>query len=307
MEYGLTLPTIGPAASPESILRVAEGAERIGVSSLWVNERVLRTHAPFRYRGGELTLPATLGVNYAPLETLAYVAARTTRARLGTSVLLSLLHGPVALGQRLATLDRLSGGRVIAGIGIPHMEAEYDAGGLPFSAKGDRFAEFVRVLRAVWGPDPVTFDGRFYRVPASDTGPKPVQPGGPPILVGASHLASVRRAAEMGLGLNPQARGGSFDEVAPLVEEFRTVAAATGHDPDSLPVVLRVGGGVGDDPSGARPLLGTPEQVVAELPRLEALGVRHVIWGGLAADRDVQLERMERVLALVDPLLRTVR
>src|SRR5215470_11550629 len=107
MDYGLALPIVGPGASPEAISRTARGAERIGLAALWVNERFLRPTQPVRFGDRMLALPPSLSINYDPIETLTFVAAQTSRIRLGTSALLSLLHRPVHLGRRLATLDVL--------------------------------------------------------------------------------------------------------------------------------------------------------------------------------------------------------
>jgi probable F420-dependent oxidoreductase len=304
MHYGLALPTVGPGASPEAILRAAVGAEHLGLDSVWVSERHLRPLAPVRLGERRLTLPVAAGLNYDPIEALTFVAARTKRIRLGTSVLLSLLHRPVHLARRLATLDVLSGGRVIAGLGQPMIDAELVAAGVPPGWRGAGFGEFVEALRAVWGPDPVHFDGHLYEIPPSEVGPKPVQPGGPVVLAAATAPASIRRAAALGLGLNPQlaptgAPETTWDGLVRIVNAFRAAAEASGRDPASLPVVVRVTGPMTDRPPTDRmPLTGAPEQVAEDLPRLEALGVEHVFWGNFeAGDPERQLGFMERLLA----------
>jgi alkanesulfonate monooxygenase SsuD/methylene tetrahydromethanopterin reductase-like flavin-dependent oxidoreductase (luciferase family) len=137
---------------------VAEGAERIGLASLWANERFLRPTAPGRLGDRVVTLPPYLSINYDPIEALTFAAARTSRVRLGTSVLLSLLHRPVHLGRRLATLDALSGGRVIAGLGQPMMDQELATADVSSRRRRAGFREFVQALRAVWGPNPSTRD-----------------------------------------------------------------------------------------------------------------------------------------------------
>jgi alkanesulfonate monooxygenase SsuD/methylene tetrahydromethanopterin reductase-like flavin-dependent oxidoreductase (luciferase family) len=186
MDFGIALPTAGHLASPEAILRVALDAERAGLSTLWTFERLLRPTRPVEFPGGAtMQLPEWYASVYDPIETLAYVAAKTERIRLGTSVIDALFHSPVVLGRRFATLDQLSHGRVVAGLGQGWMPAEFAAAGIPLKRKGAGFEEYIRALRAVWGPDPVSFEGRFYRIEESQIGPKPVQPGGPPILVGA--------------------------------------------------------------------------------------------------------------------------
>src|SRR5437879_5386100 len=115
VEYGLALPTSGPEASPDAILQAAQEAERIGLATVWTFERLLRPRQETTSGGVRIQLPESYASVYEPIETLAYVAGRTSRVRLGTSVIDALFHSPVVLGRRLATLDRLSGGRVVAG------------------------------------------------------------------------------------------------------------------------------------------------------------------------------------------------
>src|SRR5439155_10385200 len=121
-------------------------------------------------------------------------AARTERIELGTSVLDALFHSPVVLARRIATLDRLSGGRLLAGVGQGWMSQEFESAGVSMKRRGAGFEEHVRAMRAVWGHDPVSFEGRFYRIPECEIGPKPVREGGPVLLVGGVAPAAIERA-----------------------------------------------------------------------------------------------------------------
>jgi alkanesulfonate monooxygenase SsuD/methylene tetrahydromethanopterin reductase-like flavin-dependent oxidoreductase (luciferase family) len=131
---------------------------------------------------------------------LTFVAARTRRVKLGTSVMSALFQNPVTLARRFATLDRLSGGGAIAGIGQGDFRDEFEAANIPIKRRGREFEGFVRVTRAVWGPDPVSFTGDFYNIPESRIGPKPVQSGGIPMLLGAFAPASLERRQESPTG-----------------------------------------------------------------------------------------------------------
>ena len=142
--------------------------------------------------GPVMDAPEDFGTVYDPVETLTYVAARTSRITLGTSVLDALFQSPVILARRLATLDRFSGGRLVAGIGQGWMEQEFEAAGVSMKRRGAGFEEHLLAMRAVWGPDPVHFEGRFYRIPEADIGPKPVRPGGPRLMVGAASPVGAR-------------------------------------------------------------------------------------------------------------------
>jgi probable F420-dependent oxidoreductase len=297
VELGVALPSSGANASPEAIAKVAQGAERIGLGTVWTFERWMRPAEPDMLGVGPVPLPEFNAVVYDPLETLSYAAALTGRVRLGTSVLDTLFHSPVGLARRLATLDRLSGGRLLAGLGQGWMAQEFAAAGVPTARRGAGFQEHVEAMRAAWGPDPVRFDGRFYRIPESQIGPKPLTPGGPPLLVGAAAPVAVERAARMGLGLTTVMFG--WEPLRDAVGAFRRAAEAAGHDPATLPVVVQVNGPVTARPLDDRqPLTGSAEQVAEDLAELRALGVDQVFWLMADLPADEQLDGLERLLAL---------
>jgi probable F420-dependent oxidoreductase len=280
VQLGVHLPLSGDGASPEAIATVAEEAERLGLDSVWSWERLMRPTEPIAMGGPGgpvMDAPEDFATVYDPLETLAYVAARTTRITLGTSVIDALFQSPVILARRLATLDRLSGGRLVVGIGQGWMEHEFVAAGVPMSRRGAGFEEHLNAMRAVWGPDPVHFEGRFYRVPEAAVGPKPLHPNGPRVLLGAAAPAAVERAARLGLGLTLVIF--DWDSVRDIVATFRSAAGDAGIDPNSLPVMLQVNGNVTERAADERaPLTGSPEQVAEDLGRAAAMGVQHVYW-----------------------------
>jgi probable F420-dependent oxidoreductase len=227
--------------------------------------------------GPVMDAPEMFGIVYDPIETLSYVAARTSRITLGTSVLDALFQSPIILARRLATLDQLSDGRLFAGIGQGWMDQEFEAAGVSMKRRGAGFEEHIMAMRAVWGPDPVSFEGRFYRIPEADIGPKPVRPGGPRLLAGAGSSAAIERAGRIGVGLTLVIF--DWDTIREAVETFRAAASAAGHDPDTLPIMLQVNGNVTTEPLDERgPLLGSSEQVAADLDQAAELGVEHVYW-----------------------------
>jgi probable F420-dependent oxidoreductase len=291
MRLGVALPTTGDSASAETITEVARTAERIGLHSLWTFERLLSPTAGGLMDGRAVPLPDAYNSVMAPLEVLAFAAAQTTRITLGTSIMVALLHNPADLARRFATLDRLSGGRAVAGLGQGWMAQEFEAAGVPLSNRGPRFTEFVEVLRAVWAPDPVSYDGRFYRIAESNIGPKPVQEGGVPILAGAASPGGIRRAARLGLGLNPVWFG--WEALEGTVQAYRATAAEAGHDPATLPVIVRVNQFPAAQPSadGASPT-GSPDQILEAIPRLERIGVTEVLWNLDEGPVEDQLPRL---------------
>ncbi len=279
MELGIGLPQSGKIASPQTIVQIAQEAERLGYDSLWTYEHLLRPTRPIPgVMGGEPEMQSELyGSTYDPLETLAYVAAKTERIKLGTSVINALFHPPLILARRFATLDHLSNGRAIAGLGQGWMEDEFKAVNVPMSRRGSGMEEYVQVLRAIWGPDPVSFNGRFYTLPEAEIGPKPVQPGGIPIILGAFASSALDRAARIADGITP----GNFRW--PLLEQiirtFYATASEAGRDPSKLQVIVRVVAAPSARQGGERqPLIGSIEEIRADIARVEELGATHVIF-----------------------------
>jgi alkanesulfonate monooxygenase SsuD/methylene tetrahydromethanopterin reductase-like flavin-dependent oxidoreductase (luciferase family) len=204
MRVGLNLPHYGPETSPRVLRQFAQEAETLGLSSLWVIDRTLRPLGNVEIPlGMGSQLPAPYGNVLSGIETLVHVASCTEKIRLGTSVIDVLFQTPAALGRRLSTLDHISEGRLTVGLGQGYVPEEFAAANIPLTRRGRGFDEFVAALRAVWAPDPVTFEGGFYQIPTSEIGPKPVQQGGPPLFMGAASVAGAQRAARLGLGFNP--------------------------------------------------------------------------------------------------------
>ncbi|MDR7481296.1 MAG: TIGR03619 family F420-dependent LLM class oxidoreductase [Armatimonadota bacterium] len=270
MQFGIALPTHGPHARPAAIAQVAREAEQRGYATLWVLERQLRPTGS--------TMPASYAVAYDPLEVLAWVAAQTTRIRLGTSIIIAPLHAPVVIARRFATLDHLSGGRVIAGLGQGYAPEEFRTVGVPMRRRGRGFEEFIAAMRAAWGPDPVRFSGRVYQIPDAEIGPKPLQAGGPPVIVAAREPAAVARAGRIGDGFNPVAA--AWENLQRAIDGFRAAAAATGRDASRLPVIVRANTTVSTSPQPdpRPPLSGSHAQVVEDLARLQSWSVAEVFF-----------------------------
>lgn len=293
MEIALALPHTGKFTSPQAIAYAAEEAERLGYATVWVLERLLRPV------GG--SMPGSYANVYDPMETLAYVAAKTERVRLGTSIMDALFHVPAILARRFATLDQLSGGRVIAGLGQGYAPEEFRAANVPLSRRGAGFEEFIRAMQAAWGPDPVNFSGRFYNIPDSEINPKPLQNGGPPIIIAAMKEAAVERTGRLGFGLNPLAP--SWEALETTLNSFRNAARKAGHDPQELPVIVRANTAVGEKyaPEGEPPLSGSQEKVVEDLKRMHELSVDEVFFdmNRYAVPVKEQFRILERLRAAV--------
>jgi probable F420-dependent oxidoreductase len=186
LKVGVSLPQAGQQATRENTIQMAKNSESEGFDSLWVFERLLWPIKPQTPYGGtpDGSLPIEYQIMLDPLETLTYIAANTNKIALGTSVIDMLFHNPVILARRFATLDVLSEGRTIAGLGIGWSKDEYQASNIPFQNRGKRADEFIQVLKRIWTDDVVEFKGDYYSIPASKIGPKPVQKPHPPIYLG---------------------------------------------------------------------------------------------------------------------------
>jgi probable F420-dependent oxidoreductase len=178
---------LGFKATREGILETACKAEELGFDAVFVNDHIIVDATP--------QVVTSWGNTYDPLIVLSYVAARTTRIRLGTSVLIMPYRNPVATAKMMATLDQMSEGRVIAGVGAGWNAAEFAALGVPFHERGARTTEYLRLWQACWAPDPVTFQGQFFSFANMHITPKPLQQPHPPIWIGGSSPAALRRAA----------------------------------------------------------------------------------------------------------------
>jgi probable F420-dependent oxidoreductase len=288
MDLGIALPTSGALASPANIARVAREAEQLEYAAVWTYERLLRplSNVPTR-RGGDQLAAEAFGLVYEPLETLSYVSAVTSRIKLGTSIINALFHPPVVLARRFATLDQFSDGRVIVGLGQGWMPQEFETVNVPMQRRGSGMDEMVAAMRACWGPDPVAYEGRFYRIAPSIINPKPVQ-AHLPILIGAMTPGGVKRAARIADGLNVIAD--SLDVVNNLVAIFREEVTAAGRNPAKAPIVIRSNGPVTSDPMGAdRPFLaGSPRQIADDLAKLTDTKVDHVLFENEDGARDLE-------------------
>jgi probable F420-dependent oxidoreductase len=234
---GLCLPQLGPGITADLVRQFCERAERRGFTSLWVQEHMMVPVEPVKGHGGVAGrgIPAQYRSALAALELLSAAAAWTSSVRVGTSILVGGYHRPVELAQRLATIDHLSGGRLVVGLGVGWSEEEHEQMGVETRGRGRRLEELVAALKACWGPDPVSFEGEFFSIPRCYMNPKPLQSPHPPLIAGARGKAALDRTSRIFDGWNP-ARGSVADVRAIARELSSRRTAADG----SLPVWYRV-------------------------------------------------------------------
>src|SRR5262245_65464407 len=204
MRLGFGLPQTGQAAGPDGVTKVARRAEHLGFGSLWVFDRLLyplKLQTP--YPAGDGSLPELYKSVLDPVETMTFVAAKTSRINVGSSVLNLPWYNPVLLARRLTTLDILSGGRLRLGFGIGWSLDEYEAAGVPWKQRGSRADEALSALKAIWTTNPVEIQGAGFKVPKSYFGLKPLQKPHPPIYMAAYTPGAMRRAAREATGWFP--------------------------------------------------------------------------------------------------------
>ena len=264
MKYGVAFANIGAFTDPVQAVRLAVAAEAAGFESIWTVDHVVvpggyQSAYPYDPTG---RLPSGEGSVFPdPLIWLAYIAARTSTLRLGTGILIVPQRNPLVLAKELATLDSLSGGRMLLGAGIGWLEEEFDALGVSFVDRAARMEESIGAMRALWAEEQASFDGPTTKFSNCYLRPQP--PGGTiPVHIGGHSRAAARRAGRIGDGFFPL--GVSADELPPLIELIRTSAAEAGRDPDAVEVTMQCTAVTGDE-------------AVATVEALEAAGVSRVL------------------------------
>ncbi len=257
MKFGLRYCNTGPYTEPARAVELVQAAEAAGFDSAWTVEHTVVPHGyqsayPYATDGklpggeGDFVLPD-------PLIWMAYVAAATSRIKLGTGVLILSQHNPVITAKQVATLDAMSSGRVLLGVGVGWLREEFDVIGAVFEERGKRCDEYIKVMREFWSADRPSFEGQFFRFKDAYMRPKPVN-GSVPVIIGGHSPAAAKRAGRLGDGFFP-ARGASRE----LIDLVRRTAEQHGRDPAAVEVTTSL-----------------PEDL-DELPRLAEIGVSRVL------------------------------
>ncbi|MGA8085355.1 MAG: TIGR03619 family F420-dependent LLM class oxidoreductase, partial [Candidatus Nitrosopolaris sp.] len=247
------------------------------------------------------SLPIEYEIMLDPLETLTYVAANTNKISLGTSVIDMLFHNPVVLARRFATLDILSEGRAICGLGIGWSKDEYQVSNIPFRDRGKRADEFIQILKRIWTDDVVEFRGKFYNIPASKIGPKPIQKPHLPIYLGGvgpntySRIANSEANGWLGLIVGP------LDYLENAIKTIKDIANKANKNPNNFKVILLTWPKIVDSKSqltneGQRfPLTGTIDQAGNDIQRIKQMGIDHIIFGSIDRDLDKVMDITEQL------------
>lgn len=219
MRYGLALPNFGKYASPENIRRFAMEAENLGFDSLWVSEHIVipKSHNVF----GD--------VFYEPLTSLGYVASLTENIKLGTSIIVLPYHNPVVLAKTLSTLDVLSNGRLIIGIGTGWMEEEFKALNANYRDRGEVTDEYLEIMKILFTEDEPEYHGSYHSFSDIRFYPKPVQKPHPPFWIGGNSSKALERTVLYGegwhcVGLTPDRIKNSLINLSPELRDKITVS-----------------------------------------------------------------------------------
>ena len=281
---GFMVPAMAPDATATSTIDFARHAEALGADSVWVPDRLL-------YRSPEA------------LVTLAAIAAVTSRVRLGTNVLLGVLRPPVLLAKTLATLDVLSGGRLIVGLGVGSRADDFSASQVPIRQRGARMDELVDFLELAWTGAPLQFAGRFLQVDVGALGEQPVQKPHPPIWFGGGADAVLRRVARVGDGWIASTSTG-LAGFTPRWSQIQRYAAEYGRDPTTITPAALMQFSIDTDRDRAQaamhayltrsynparaenlgPMTGTPEDLIRGAESFFNAGVQLLILSSITAD-----------------------
>lgn len=300
MKAGILLPQTGESATRENVLYIAKEAEMEGLDSLWVLERLLwpiNPKTPY-VATPDGSLPIQYQNVFDPLETLTYLAGNTNQISLGTCLIDMLFHNPVVLARRFATLDVLSQGRVIAGLGIGWSKDEYEVSGVPFERRGQRADEFLQILKRIWTDEVVEFKGQFYSIPASKIGPKPVQKPHPPMLLGGFSPKTFSRIVSYADGWLPVAGFGALEQLEQTINGLREDARKANKDPSKIRIFALTYPTLMDFSSSAQqrlPMTGTIDQIGTDINQIKAIGVEHIIFGHAFSPISQDMKKMVEI------------
>lgn len=304
MKFGVCLPNFpfGVEPSRSAIVEVAKEAEMLGYDSLWVSDHVL---VPAEYpRYGRL---------FESLSTLAYIGGVTEQIRLGTSILVVPYRSAIVIAKQAATIDALTDGRLILGVGAGWIEGEFAALDVDFGSRGRRLDESLAVMQALWTDDDPTMKGEFYEFSNVLFAPKPAQPGGVPIWVGGHSTAALRRAVTYGDAWHPDDVGpdelANYSRRLDEMSNGRTIDISLRRTVDARPAMARAESASGGEAEGrweggtASALSGSVDEILAEIEQVAALGVTHFI---CQFEHRLQREHLDQMRFFAEEVIQTI-
>jgi probable F420-dependent oxidoreductase len=283
MKVGLVVPQFGINATKENLIRFIQLAEKEDFESLWVYDRMFYPINPQQgYGSSDISQwPEYFKNVLDPLTTLAFIAANTTKVKLGTCIIDMLFHNPITLAKEFTAIDILSEGRVICGFGIGWSKDEYIVANIPYEKRGERANEILLAMKKVWTDDIVEFNGEFYKIPKSIIGPKPIQKPHPKILLGGLSPKTFERMVKYGDGYIG-VLAGSFEYFHNSIKMFNDAIEKSSRDRRDFdltiltyPYLMK---SISEESSYRSPMTGgTIDEIGSDLSMLENSGVDRVI------------------------------
>ncbi len=291
MKIGITVPNNWGVQDVRDVVTLGQQAEQLGFDSIWTMDHLLNI--------GFVRDRLDNKPYFHPLGILSFLAAKTTTITLGTSVMVLPYHNPIELAKYSATLDQLSGGRFILGVGAGGTREESDALGLDFHRRGAIANEMMRVMRELWTSDMPAFSGANWRFDNLRFSPKPVQRP-LPMWVGGASPGAMKRAATLGDGWHPN--GLSPENYRAGAEQIKAMAASAGRDPDQIYLSVRVNIRL-NPPADVTPSRfdGSSGDMVNALGDYARVGVEHVVLAPDSGDPALVLDKMEHIARDVIP------
>jgi probable F420-dependent oxidoreductase len=296
MRFGIALPNYRPFGTGPVLAEIAQQAEALGYDSIWTTDVIVQTKSPederFWYALEALTLAA-------------YLAALTTRVQLGISVLVLPQRSPVIVAKEVATLDRLSGGRMVLGVGAGYHETQFRWLGADFARRGQRLDEYILAMRELWTASEPRFEGQYVAFSDVVFSPRPVQPQGPPIVIGGSSPAALRRAARLAdgwhpVGLTPAQFAAGMKQIRSLANGRRVEGTLRIRTVVDRSLEAKMGG----DSVVQVSLDGSPGEIIARIEEYQTVGVEHLVLSFEADDLQTTLTEMRRFASEVSPAFR---
>jgi probable F420-dependent oxidoreductase len=317
MDVGLTIPTRGPLATRQGIEAMTRRAEELGFAHLSLSDHVIvprKIDSRYPYSESGEWAGAASGDCFEQFTQLAYMAAITKKARLITAVAVIPYRGAVHTAKIAATIDVLSDGRMVLGVGAGWLREEFEAlGSPPFEERGRVTDEYLRAFKTLWTDDAPRFEGRHVRFADVSFLPKPVQKPHPPIWVGGESPAAMRRTARYGdvwfpIGNNPRHPLDTLARFGEAVQRLHQVAEQNGRDPKSIGLAFYAGwfdeaNTLRLDGGERHILSGTPAEIADDIAGLAGLGVTDLVLNFQRATLEQSLASMQHFCAEIRPLI----
>ncbi len=272
MKFGFMLPQFGAMATHETMLSMAQLGEEQGFESVWAADHVImptRISTPYPYSKSGEYIADPKGAHLEPFTILSFVAGCTHRIRLGFTVIVAPYRNPIVTGKMMASLDVLSNGRLIAGVGAGWLEEEFQALEVPFTKRWARTEEHIRIWKELWTAEEPQFDGQFYHFSEVQCRPQPLQKPHPPITIGGRGKASLKRVVSLGDGWqvvaeHPDDVYSTEGDLAKDLATLKQMSEEAGRDFQTIEITAVI-------------IAGTAEGVLRDIAQYERLGVSRLI------------------------------